>query len=117
MLTPLQRRSSFIATLLVFITAGAVQAQDITDIPAYIRKNYTRQDYQVPMRDGARLYTIVYSPKDQSQKYPILMMRTPYSVVPYNKTTLRGNLGPNRNFVGEGYIFVYQDVRGCYMSE
>ena len=92
MFPPLHRRlSSFIAALLVLSAAGAVQAQDIADIPAYIRKNYTRQDYQIPMRDGVRLYTIVYSPKDQSQKYPFLMTRTPYSVAPYNKTTFRGN--------------------------
>ena len=59
-------------TLLVFVQTG--QAQDVGNIPAYIKQNYTRQDYQIPMRDGVKLYTIVYSPKDQSQKYPMLMI-------------------------------------------
>src|SRR5690349_19891004 len=60
---------------------------------------------------------IVYAPKDTSRKYPILLARTPYGVGPYDKEKLRGTLGPNPHFVKEGYIFVYQDVRGRFMSE
>ncbi len=82
-----------------------------------VQNDYTRQDFQIPMRDGVKLYTIVYSPKDQSQKFPMLMQRTPYSIGPYPKNSFRFSLGPNRHFAQEGYIFVYQDVRGCYMSE
>jgi putative CocE/NonD family hydrolase len=82
-----------------------------------VRESYSRQDFQIPMRDGVKLYTIVYAPKDQSQKYPLLMMRTPYSIGPYDKKLYRFSLGPNRLFAPEGYIFVYQDVRGCFMSE
>jgi putative CocE/NonD family hydrolase len=69
------------------------------------------------MRDGVRLYTVVYLPKDTSQAYPVLMTRTPYSVAPYEKDTFRSLLGPNKHFSREGYIFVYQDVRGCFLSE
>jgi hypothetical protein len=83
----------------------------------YIKANYTRSDFQIPMRDGVKLYTIVYAPTDDSQKYPLLMMRTPYSIGPYPKDKYRFSLGPNNLFPREGYIFVYQDVRGCYMSE
>ena len=56
-------------------------------------------------------------PRTPSQKYPLLMMRTPYGIPPYEEDKYRFSLGPNRHFVREGYIFVYQDVRGCYMSE
>jgi putative CocE/NonD family hydrolase len=104
----------------VVLLVGAVPAkatQDITNLPAYIRENYTRNDYQIAMRDGVQLYTVVYAPKDKTQKHPILMTRTPYGVAPYAKDSYRSSLGPNRHFVPEGYIFVYQDVRGCYMSE
>jgi putative CocE/NonD family hydrolase len=45
------------------------------------------------------------------------MMRTPYGIHPYEEDKYRFSLGPNRNFIKEGYIFVYQDVRGRYMSE
>lgn len=83
----------------------------------YIAENYTRATYKVPMRDGVHLYTIVYSPKDKSQKYPMIMTRTPYSIGPYEENLHRFSLGPNPQFAAEGYIFVYQDVRGRYMSE
>jgi putative CocE/NonD family hydrolase len=88
------------------------------DLPAsYIKDNYTRRTHKIKMRDGVHLHTIVYSPKDDTQKYPIIMTRTPYSIGPYEEDKHRFTLGPNKHFVKEGYIFVYQDVRGRYMSE
>jgi putative CocE/NonD family hydrolase len=83
----------------------------------FIRSHYTKSIYRIPMRDGVRLFTVVYSPRDTSQAYPILMVRTPYSVGPYGKNEFPGRLGPSSLFPEEGYIFVYQDVRGCFMSE
>src|SRR6185295_20203682 len=91
------------APVLVFSITFSSSAQDGISTSALIQKNYTRQDYQIPMRDGVKLYTTVYSPKDQSQKYPIIMSRTPYSVPPYEKDKTRASLGPNRHFVSEGY--------------
>ncbi|MES2278877.1 MAG: CocE/NonD family hydrolase [Bacteroidota bacterium] len=82
----------------------------------YIKANYTKYEYQVPMRDGKKLFTSVYVPKDQSKKYPIMMDRTCYSVAPYGEA-YKGSLGPSTQFVHDGYIFVYQDVRGRFMSE
>jgi hypothetical protein len=86
---------------------------------AYIRANYTKHEFQVPMRDGVRLFTSVYVPKDRSQQYPILLMRTPYTVAPYGIDNHRQQLGPGRTdrFVREGFIFAYQDVRGRGRSE
>jgi putative CocE/NonD family hydrolase len=83
----------------------------------YVRAHYTKHEYMVPMRDGVRLFTSVYIPKDTSRTYPILMMRTPYSVAPYGVDQYRERLGPSERLAREGYIFVYQDVRGRYMSE
>lgn len=71
----------------------------------------------IPMRDGTKLFTAIYMPKDTSEKYPFLMMRTPYSCAPYGEDKFRRSLGPNGLFAKEKYIFVYQDVRGRYMSE
>ncbi len=84
---------------------------------AYIREHYEKREVRIPMRDGARLFTSIYSPRDASQTYPILMMRTPYSVAPYGEERYRSSLGNGRAYAEEGFIFVYQDVRGCYMSE
>src|SRR5262245_13794579 len=78
---------------------------------------YTKYEYRVPMRDGVKLFTSVYVPKDDSKQYPILMTRTPYTVGPYGVDKYKDNLGPSALFGKEGYIFVYQDVRGRWMSE
>jgi hypothetical protein len=81
-----------------------------------VKDLYLKSEHRIEMRDGAKLYTVVYSPKDASQKYPILMTRTPYSAGPYGEA-YRSAIGPSPTFMREGYIFVYQDVRGTFMSE
>ena len=78
---------------------------------------YTKYEYRIPMRDGVKLFTSVYVPKDDSKPYPFLMTRTPYSVRPYGIDVYPENLGPGAAFGKEGYIFVYQDVRGRWNSE
>lgn len=83
----------------------------------YIEANYTKKEYEIPMRDGITLFTQVYMPKDDSKKYPILMKRTCYSVRPYGEDQFPGRLGPSAYLAKDGYIFVYQDVRGRFMSE
>jgi putative CocE/NonD family hydrolase len=69
------------------------------------------------MRDGVKLFTAVYVPKDESRQYPILLNRTPYSVRPYGADQYKSDLGPSPLFGKAGYVFVYQDVRGRVMSE
>jgi putative CocE/NonD family hydrolase len=83
----------------------------------YIQSHYTKYEHLVPMRDGKRLFTSVYVPKDDSQRYPIMLTRTPYNVAPYGPDAYRTALGPSEKFALEGFIFVYQDVRGRYLSE
>lgn len=80
-------------------------------------QNYNKIDRYITMRDGTRLFTTIYSPKDTSKKYPLLVCRTPYSVAPYGDNTFKIPVGPNRLFDQEKFIFVYQDVRGKYLSE
>ncbi len=85
-----------------------------------LKAHYTKHEYYITMRDGTRLFTSVYSPKDKSKTYPILMKRTPYSLRPYGVNNYPNYLGPNggdNRFAKDGYIFVYQDVRGRNMSE
>jgi hypothetical protein len=90
------------------------QQQALAD---YIKQHYTKREVRIRMRDGVKLFTSVYEPKDTSQKYPILLSRTPYTVSPYGEDKYKTSLGPNELFAREGYIFVYQDVRGRWMSE
>lgn len=100
--------------------APAVAANDDKDKPpAYQpREHYTKYEYRVPVRDGKRLFTAVYVPKDQSRRYPFLMVRTPYSCGPYGVDRDGAKqLAPNEEFLKAGYIFVCQDVRGRFQSE
>ncbi|WP_286232922.1 CocE/NonD family hydrolase [Thalassotalea sediminis] len=83
----------------------------------YIRENYAKYEYEIPMRDGKTLFTAVYVPYDVSKPYPILMQRTPYSVGPYGINKYRSSLGPSEAFEKDGFIFVFQDVRGRFRSQ
>jgi len=85
--------------------------------PEYVKAHYTKHEFKIPMRDGVRLFTSVYVPKDESKPYPILLNRTPYSVGPYGVDKSKIDLGPHPGFGKSGYIFAYQDVRGRWMSE
>jgi hypothetical protein len=82
----------------------------------YIRANYTKFEYRIPMRDGVELFTSVYAPNDRTQSYPMLMLRTPYGIQPYGASRYRERLGPSKLYERDGFIFVFQDVRGTYMS-
>jgi putative CocE/NonD family hydrolase len=84
---------------------------------AYIRDNYIKTEKLIPMRDGVHLFTSIYTPKDSKHKYPFILCRTPYSVAPYGASEFKTSLGPSGLFIREGYIFVYQDVRGKFESE
>jgi putative CocE/NonD family hydrolase len=85
---------------------------------AYVREHYTKYEYRVPMRDGVRLFTSVYAPKDDSAPYPLLMRRTPYSVKPYGVDNYPDSPPLElKYYANERFIFVFQDVRGRYGSE
>ncbi|HEY2865617.1 MAG TPA: CocE/NonD family hydrolase [Pyrinomonadaceae bacterium] len=111
------------AVFLVFVLSISLSAfaqlsqQEQTDLANYIRDNYTKRQVSIPMRDGMKLFAEVYEPKDKSKTYPIMLNRTPYSVGPYEADRFKTSLGPDYQFAREGYIFVYEDVRGRYMSE
>lgn len=85
----------------------------------YVKEHFTKKDVYITMRDGVKLFTSIYTPIDASKdkKYPIMMQRTCYSIAPYGETKYPGSLGPSKYIMQEGYIFVYQDVRGRYKSE
>jgi putative CocE/NonD family hydrolase len=84
---------------------------------AYVQDHYDKREAMVPMRDGVRLCTEIYTPRDRSRAYPILVERTPYGAGPYGPDGCREELGPSPRFAEEGFIFVVQDVRGRMMSE
>ncbi len=87
------------------------------NLPDFVHSNYVKQDYYIPMRDGVRLFTSVYSPRDTNRAYAIMMDRTPYSISPYGITNYPKSLGPSEEFSRHRFIFVYQDARGRYKSE
>jgi putative CocE/NonD family hydrolase len=109
----------FVLCCLLFLQfhSGVVWGQAQALDSNYIRDNYIKKEFAIAMRDGVRLYTVVYIPKDTVHSYPFLMERTPYSAGPYGEGNLDNTLGPNPSLEKEKYIFVSQDVRGRYMSE
>src|SRR5271163_5063669 len=112
------RKSAFLLLPVVLPLFGQPNPADAARQQAeYTHSHYTKFDFRIPMRDGVKLFTSVYVPKDSSQPYPFLMQRTPYSVAPYGIDNYPANLGPSELFTKEGFIFVYQDVRGRYLSE
>lgn len=94
-------------------------AQEAEARALYIRSHYNKFEYRIPMRDGKHLFTAVYVPNDASEqkRYPVMMLRTPYSVAPYGLEFYRPQLASSIAYEKEGFIFVYQDVRGTHMSE
>ncbi len=108
-------RAIFVSAVLLFLPVELF-AQGID----YIKAHYAKYEYQIPMRDGARLFTAVYAPRDTTQTYPLLMIRTQSGLRPYGPDEYPNTLAgpsPLPHLAKEGYIFVIQDVRGRWMSE
>lgn len=99
--------------LIAFIAFFSTNAQEEN----YVKDNYNKTETYIEMRDGTKLFTTIYSPKDTSKQYPILLKRTPYSCRPYGENQYPSKVGPNEFLMKEGNIMVYQDVRGRWMSE
>ncbi len=101
----------YIVFYLSLTLISTVFAQD------YTTGDYTKREVYIEMRDGVRLFTTIYQPKDESKDFPVLIKRTPYSVAPYGVDTLPEKIMHNPDLVAAGYIFVHQDMRGRWMSE
>ncbi|WP_394749195.1 CocE/NonD family hydrolase [Spongiimicrobium salis] len=103
------------ASLVLLISCGKrVSEKNTALVP---QDYYTKQEVRIPMRDGISLHATIYTPKDTSKKYPILLQRTPYSSRPYGANTFKKQIGPNQKMMKEGNIVVYEDVRGRWNSE
>jgi putative CocE/NonD family hydrolase len=121
----LNRYRFIFAILVIFIfgvPCGRAQQPPAPVAPRedHVRAHYTKFEFRIPMRDGVRLFTAVYVPKDaEGGPYPLLINRTPYDVGPYGEDKYPMYLGPSNSdeFEQSGYIFVFQDVRGRWMSE
>jgi putative CocE/NonD family hydrolase len=111
------RLCSLVASALLVIALPLGSFAQDNSLASYIQLHYAKQEHMVPMRDGVKLFTAVYVPKDRTKTYPILMKRTPYASGPYGADKMPASLGPSEHFVKAGYIFVNQDVRGRYQSE
>jgi uncharacterized protein len=121
MFTPRRFVFGILSVQLVLVLCARTQ-QPATPSDEFVRTHYTKYEYRIPMRDGVTLFTAVYVPKasafpEDPGPYPFLMVRTPYDVEPYGEDRFPAQLGPSEEFDKSGYIFVFQDVRGRWMSE
>jgi uncharacterized protein len=108
-------KNSFL-TFLLFFVGSMLMAQTAQSDSAFVRDNYSKQEVMIKMRDGVALFTAIYTPKDLSKKYPILLKRTPYTSAPYGDSVFVQSF-QNKVLMRELNIFVCQDVRGKWMSE
>ncbi|MCC6930736.1 MAG: CocE/NonD family hydrolase [Gemmatimonadaceae bacterium] len=110
-----------LAALIAPAVSGALAAQPpgTAWTADQVKAAYAKREVKIQVRDGIALFTSIYVPRDSSRRYPVLMSRTPYSVAPYGAEAYRPGLGPSSNprYAADGYIFVYQDVRGRHFSE
>jgi putative CocE/NonD family hydrolase len=108
---------SVVLPLVLALASPLVAQRAAAPDSVFLRQHYAKTEYQIPMRDGKRLFTAVYTPRDTTRRYPIMLSRTPYSAGPYGPDAYPRSLGPSPRFADAGFIFVYQDVRGRFMSE
>jgi uncharacterized protein len=99
----------------VSVAGAAEQAADTNAV--WLAEHYTKYEHRIPMRDGVRLLTRVYVPKDDSQRWPIILTRTPYALKPYGSENYNDPSGSFRTLAKDKFILVTQDVRGRYGSE
>lgn len=103
-----------LALSVVFFTVLFAQNEDST----WFVNNYYKKEVYIPMRDGVKLFTSLYIPKDTSDQHPFLMTRTPYSCAPYGEDNFLPVWRSYRmNYAKDKIIIVTQDVRGKFMSE
>ena len=107
----------FSRLVLICVSLFVLHGYSTAQTEAEVKANYDKLEQLIPMRDGVKLFTSIYMPKDRSRPYPIMLNRTPYTVTPYGPDKYRPSLGPSLFMQNEKYIFVYQDVRGKFMSE
>src|SRR5712664_4229227 len=109
----LQIRNLLVICLMLSSIASAQRTPPAEPAPgaAFVRENYSKYEYRIPMRDGVKLFASVYVPKDvvtEGKTYPILLQRTPYNVAPYGIDKYRATVGPSELFAREKFIFAYQ---------
>jgi putative CocE/NonD family hydrolase len=100
-----------IAFVILLLPLHGLFAQNFTSA------DYEKEEIYITMRDGVKLFTSIYSPKDKSQDYPVIIQRSPYSCAPYGKDKMPDAIHYNKELVASGYIFIIQDMRGRWMSE
>src|ERR1700742_4910218 len=121
MLSRIVRVGSAVLVVAAFSPTNAVAQRRGVDQAAAdaVKAKYRKIEVRIPMRDGAKLFTSIYVPRDTTHAVPFIMDRTPYGVAPYGPDAYRASLGPSGNpkFAESGFVFVYQDARGRFYSE
>ena len=113
----MKRLSNFILFISFLCAINlTTQAQNIQE-DSTLEKIYTKREVMIPMRDGIKLYTAIYEPKNNDKHHPILMHRSPYSCEPYGEEFDKSLSTHLSTYVQKNYIIIYQDIRGRYRSE
>jgi hypothetical protein len=106
------RARALLATAILALGAGTLPAQTAAT-PARTPLEFEKREEMIPMRDGVKLHTLIYTQKGVTEPRPIILTRTPYGIAGSARTM-------NASYAelsDEGYIFVFQDIRGRFTSE
>ena len=107
----MKRLSNFILFISFLCAINlTTQAQNIQE-DSTLEKIYTKREVMIPMRDGIKLYTAIYEPKNNDKHHPILMHRSPYSCEPYGEEFDKSLSTHLSTYVQKNYIIIYQDIR------
>lgn len=116
-------------TIIIIVFSVCLMAQNGKNVTVgWLKDNYTKREVMIPMRDGARLYTAVYEPVSEAKAKPVMLVRTPYSLKPYgfeageeppkDKQTYSSGIRDDLlNYAADGYVIVFQNVRGTFLSD
>ena len=102
--------------LILFLCLSSMAYSQQVD-EKWVKDHYAKKEVMIPMRDGVKLFTAIYSPLSNNEKHPILLFRTPYSAYPYGEGYCDQLWYVLQEYVKSDYIIVYQDVRGKCKSE
>ncbi len=106
-------------SIVIFLTAVLLFALPSGSAPQIVRDHtaiFDKTEVMIPTRDGVRLHTEIYTPKNATESLPILFERTPYGISSVNGG-YSSMLSRYNEMMTDGYIFVFQDIRGRYASE
>jgi putative CocE/NonD family hydrolase len=113
----MKSKTILVSKLVIPIILMIVSSYSYSQPSEGLKKKYDKQEVYITMRDGVKLFTSIYTPKNNLVPHPVLLNRTPYDIEPGGPNNFNFFMQLYGRYTEDEYIMVFQDVRGKYMSE